>query len=141
LVQRIANFLELCDSHLRFPRGKPLKYLSKSGDQKRADLQRKGGCEVDQAQLSADDLTGSMCELLSPFLFAPLFLGFALHGRGIRRRSRGPRLGLRQCVGQALATEAIAECIRSGGVWVLLDGDAAAALGDRINVEVECVDD
>ena len=30
------------------------------------------------------------------------------HGRCIRRRSR---------VGQALATEAIAECIRSGGVW------------------------
>ena len=24
---------------------------------------------------------------------------------------------------------------------LLLDGDAAAALGDRINVEVECVDD
>src|SRR6516164_10461672 len=35
----------------------------------------------------------------------------------IRRRSRGPRLGLAQCVGQALATEAIAECIRSGSVW------------------------
>src|SRR5215472_8853115 len=35
----------------------------------------------------------------------------------IRRRSRGPRLGLPRCVGQALATEAIAECIRSGGVW------------------------
>src|SRR5215472_13763101 len=34
----------------------------------------------------------------------------------MRRRSRGPRLGLAQCVGQALATEAIAECIRSGGV-------------------------
>src|SRR5262249_14841098 len=32
-----------------------------------------------------------------------------------RRRSRGPRLGLR-CVGQALATEAIAECARSGSV-------------------------
>src|SRR5262245_47150335 len=32
-----------------------------------------------------------------------------------RRCSRGPRLGL-WCVGQALATEAIAECIRSGGV-------------------------
>jgi hypothetical protein len=31
--------------------------------------------------------------------------------------SRGPRLGLLRCVGQALATEAIAECIRNGGVW------------------------
>jgi hypothetical protein len=30
------------------------------------------------------------------------------HGRCIRRRSR---------VGQALTTEAIAECIRNGGVW------------------------
>jgi hypothetical protein len=30
------------------------------------------------------------------------------HGRCIRRCS---------CVGQALATEAIAECIRSGGIW------------------------
>src|SRR5262249_24972840 len=29
----------------------------------------------------------------------------------------GPRLGLHRCVGQALATEAIAERIRSGGVW------------------------
>src|SRR5215472_14757277 len=28
----------------------------------------------------------------------------------------GPRLGLHRCVGQALATETIAECIRSGGV-------------------------
>jgi len=27
------------------------------------------------------------------------------------------RLGLIRCVGQALATEAIAECIRGGGVW------------------------
>jgi hypothetical protein len=36
---------------------------------------------------------------------------------GILRRIRGPRLGLRGCVGQALTTEAIAECIRSGGVW------------------------
>src|SRR5262249_38540940 len=26
-------------------------------------------------------------------------------------------LGLQRCVGQTLATEAIAECIRSGGVW------------------------
>ena len=42
----------------------------------------------------------------------PLFL-FALHGWCIRRRSLGPRLGLHRCVGQALATEAIAECIRS----------------------------
>ena len=33
------------------------------------------------------------------------------------RRTRGPRLGLHWCVGQALTTEAIAECIRSGGVW------------------------
>src|SRR5262249_35082594 len=32
-----------------------------------------------------------------------------------RRRSRGPRLGLR-CVGEALATEAVAECARSGSV-------------------------
>src|SRR6266516_584250 len=30
---------------------------------------------------------------------------------------RGPRLGLIRCVGQALATEAIAEYIRGGGVW------------------------
>ena len=30
--------------------------------------------------------------------------------------SRGPRFGLRQCVGQALATEAIAECIRRGSL-------------------------
>ena len=30
---------------------------------------------------------------------------------------RGPRLGLPRPVGQAFATEAIAECIRSGGVW------------------------
>jgi hypothetical protein len=29
---------------------------------------------------------------------------------------RGPRLGLIRCVGQALATEAIAECIRGGGI-------------------------
>ena len=33
----------------------------------------------------------------------------------------------------------------NSGRWsfggLLLDGDAAAALGDRINVEVECVDD
>src|SRR5262249_23247420 len=40
-----------------------------------------------------------------------------------RRRSRGPRLGLR-CVGQALATEAIAECIRSGSV-----GEAESNIG------------
>jgi hypothetical protein len=33
-----------------------------------------------------------------------------------RRRSRGTRLGLARCVGQALATEAIAECVRSGSV-------------------------
>ena len=33
------------------------------------------------------------------------------------RRSRGPRLGIIRCVGQVLTTEAIAECIRSGGVW------------------------
>src|SRR5262245_37975345 len=52
----------------------------------------------------------------SPFLFATIFLRFALHGWCIRRRSLGPRLGLQRCVGQALATEAIAECIRSGGV-------------------------
>src|SRR5215831_2000768 len=44
-------------------------------------------------------------------------LGLALHGWCIRRRSLGPRLGLHRCVGQALATEAIAERIRSGGVW------------------------
>ena len=30
---------------------------------------------------------------------------------------RGPRLGLPRPVGQAFATEAIAECIRSGDVW------------------------
>src|SRR5262249_62181827 len=40
-----------------------------------------------------------------------------------RRRSRGPRLGLR-CVGQALATEAIAECARSGSV-----GEAESNIG------------
>src|SRR5262245_58637450 len=40
-----------------------------------------------------------------------------------RRRSRGPRFGLR-CVGQALATEAIAECIRSGSV-----GEAESNIG------------
>ena len=33
------------------------------------------------------------------------------------RRSRGLRPGIIRCVGQALAPEAIAECIRSGGVW------------------------
>src|SRR5262249_33044131 len=49
-------------------------------------------------------------------VFAPFFLFFALHRRCIRRRSLGPLLGLQRCVGQALATEAIAECIRSGGV-------------------------
>src|SRR5262245_23380080 len=53
----------------------------------------------------------------SPFLFATIFLRFALHGWCIRRRSLGPRLGLHRCVGQALATEAIAECIRRGGIW------------------------
>src|SRR5262249_9682908 len=53
---------------------------------------------------------------LSPFLFAPLCFGFELHGRRVRRHSRGPRLGLLRCVGQALATEAIAEGVRSGGV-------------------------
>jgi len=52
------------------------------------------------------------------FFFAQcfIFLRFALHGRRIRRRSRGPRLGLPRCVGQAFATEAIAECIRTSGV-------------------------
>ena len=40
-----------------------------------------------------------------------------------RRCSRGPRLGL-WCVGQALATEAIAECIRSGSV-----GEAESNIG------------
>ena len=53
---------------------------------------------------------------LSPFLFAPLCFGFELHGRRVRRHSRGPRLGLLWCLGQVLATEAIAECIRSGSV-------------------------
>jgi len=45
---------------------------------------------------------------------APLtiLLGFPLHGRCIRRRSRCPRLGVPWCVGQALATEPITECIR-----------------------------
>src|SRR5262245_51196943 len=52
----------------------------------------------------------------APLSFAPVFLGLALHGRCIRRRSLGPRLGLAQCIGQALAPEAIAECVRSGGV-------------------------
>jgi hypothetical protein len=33
------------------------------------------------------------------------------------RRSRGARPGIIRCVGQALAPEAIAECIRNGGVW------------------------
>src|SRR5262245_46060997 len=42
----------------------------------------------------------------------------------IRRRSLGPRLGLAQCVGQALPTEAIAECIRSGSV-----GEAESNMG------------
>jgi hypothetical protein len=28
-----------------------------------------------------------------------------------------PRLGILRCIRQALATEAIAECIRGGGVW------------------------
>src|SRR5438445_3496290 len=42
--------------------------------------------------------------------FSSIFLGFALHrGRRIRRRSRGPWLGLLRCVGQALATKTIAE--------------------------------
>src|SRR5262245_66639567 len=43
----------------------------------------------------------------------------AIRGRIWHRRlrcSRGPRLGLIRCVGQALATEAIAECIRGGGI-------------------------
>jgi len=44
-----------------------------------------------------------------------------------RRCSRGPRLGL-WCVGQALATEAIAECIRSGSV-----GEAES------NIELLCL--
>jgi len=49
------------------------------------------------------------------------------HGRCIRQRSRG---------GQALATEAIAECIRNGGVWEaesdieLLDLVSAPAASD-----------
>jgi len=38
-------------------------------------------------------------------------------GPKLLRCSRGPRLGIIRCVGQALAPEAIAECIRSGGVW------------------------
>jgi hypothetical protein len=32
-------------------------------------------------------------------------------------RLRGPRLGFLRRVGQALATEAMAKCIREGGVW------------------------
>jgi hypothetical protein len=32
-------------------------------------------------------------------------------------RAEIPQLGLPRCMGQALATEAIAECIRSGGLW------------------------
>jgi len=38
-------------------------------------------------------------------------------GRPPLASSRGPLLGLQRCVAQALATEAIAEFIRSGGVW------------------------
>src|SRR5262249_20387577 len=68
-------------------------------------------------------------------VFAPFFLFFALHRRCIRRRSLGPLLGLQRCVGQALATEAIAELIRSGGVgeaesnieWLDLISTPAAA--------------
>jgi hypothetical protein len=51
----------------------------------------------------------------SAAILPPVFFGFVL--RGWSRRSRGPGFGLRGCVGQALTTEAIAECIRSGGVW------------------------
>jgi hypothetical protein len=56
-------------------------------------------------------------EIAHTWSSTPVLLRLALHGRCIRRRSRGPRLGLRRSMGQALATEAIAECIRSGGVW------------------------
>src|SRR6516162_5485039 len=88
------------------------------------------------------------CQPLSPSRFVPFFRGFPLHGRRIRRRSRGPRLGIPRCVRQALTTEAIAECIRSGGVWeaesnidlldlvstpAAADGDAAFTV-KRINL-------
>jgi hypothetical protein len=61
---------------------------------------------------------------------------------------RGPRLGLPRPVGQAFATEAIAECIRSGDVWeaesniellalvstpAAADGDASFTV-ERINL-------
>jgi hypothetical protein len=55
----------------------------------------------------------------------------------IRRRSRGPRPGIIRCVGQAVAPEAIAECIRSCGVWEaesnieLLDLVSTPAAADR----------
>jgi hypothetical protein len=39
------------------------------------------------------------------------------HGQWNPTTSRGPLLGLLRCIGQALATEAIAESIRSDGVW------------------------
>src|SRR5262249_33769396 len=43
-------------------------------------------------------------------------LPLARHRWCIRRCRRGPRLGLRRRVGQAFAAEAIAECIRRGGL-------------------------
>src|SRR5262249_30494839 len=52
----------------------------------------------------------------APRFLLEVFFSFGLEAPASpRRRSRGPRLGLR-CVGQALATEAIAECARSGSV-------------------------
>src|SRR5262249_3177189 len=41
-------------------------------------------------------------------LLRPILLGFTPQSR---RRSLGPLLGLQRCVGQALATEAIAKCV------------------------------
>src|SRR5262245_59774346 len=48
---------------------------------------------------------------------APLTNPPRLHASRPVHPSRGPRLGLPRCVGQAFAAEAIAECIRSGSVW------------------------
>src|SRR5262245_1894530 len=64
-------------------------------------------------------------DLASPDRFGKVFLSFGLEAPASpRRRSRGTRLGLARCVGQALATEAIAECIRSGSV-----GEAESNIG------------
>src|SRR5262249_36832074 len=49
--------------------------------------------------------------------FSPILLFFPLHGRCIRRLNLGPLLGPHRTVGQALATEAIAESIRRASMW------------------------